>query len=124
MKKQIYCALVFLIITVSAVAQDHSKLVNKRYSKEQLATWQTENPAYYSMLLFALDNAIYVIDKPEGKDIPSFASIAYDMKQPKNFIELGLEIKSENQYFSIEGTNKLLVVKSELVLKYEMNARK
>ena len=40
-----------------------------------------------------------------------------------NFIDLGLEIQGQNQYFQISGDDRLLVIKSKVVLNYEMQKK-
>jgi hypothetical protein len=42
-----------------------------------------------------------------------------------NFQELGLSIiENQNQYFLIQGTTKMLVVKSAIVLNQELSSKK
>jgi hypothetical protein len=42
-----------------------------------------------------------------------------------NYQDLGLSIiENENQYFLIQGTTKMLVVKSSIVLKQEFSSKK
>ena len=83
-----------------------------------------DNPAQYNVLVYALDHACYVIDKPVEKDLSGFTTIPVDVSKPINFLDLGLEIKDQNQYFLIQGTSKMLVVKSNWVLNHELTTKK
>jgi hypothetical protein len=78
----------------------------------------------YELINFSLQNACYVIDNPVGKNTVEFKGISVPNLNKLNFQDLGLSIiEDQNQYFRIEGTNKLLVVKSTWVLNYEMSKK-
>ena len=85
---------------------------------------QKENPEQLRMLNYALDNAFYVIDFPKEKKNELQKTITYDLKKKASFIELGLTIQKENQYFKINGSDKVLVLKSEWLLLNELNTKK
>ena len=76
------------------------------------------------MYVYAVDKACYVSDLPKGKEAKLDGAINVDISKPLNFIDLGLDIKSVNQYFKINGTDKMLVVKSEFVLNNELKNNK
>lgn len=114
-----------LALTIHSIsfAQQIDKRLEKRYSTQELTTMQNENPSHYKMLVYALDNACYTSEYPKEKASTLTQSIVLDPNKPLNFIELGLEIKKENQYIKIEGTSKILVVKSEWVLNNELSKK-
>lgn len=115
-----------LCVLISSVtfSQDFDKRLEKIYSTTQLKTMQKENPEQLRMLNYALDNAFYVIDFPKEKKNELQKTITYDLKKKASFIELGLTIQKENQYFKINGSDKVLVLKSEWLLLNELNTKK
>lgn len=88
-----------------------------RYAPEELTEMYNNNQQEYRLLVYALDNAVYLTDFPKGKDT-EFESIDISGSE-LDFVALGLTIKNENQYFKVVGQDKLLVVKSRLVLNHE-----
>jgi hypothetical protein len=115
--------LLFLALSFTTFSQEISPRLTQRFSKEALVDMQKNQPENYAMLVYALDNAMYIAENPTEKNA-QFPSITVDTSAPYDFITLGLEIKKENQYFLIQGTSKVLVVKSEWVLKNEMHTKK
>ncbi len=113
-----------MLISSVSFSQDFDKRLEKTYTTSQLKTMQKENPAQFNMLNYALDNALYVIDMPKEKMSEIQKTITYDSKKKATFIELGLTIQKENQYFKINGSEKVLVVKSEWMLLNELNSRR
>lgn len=98
--------------------------LTEKYSEVEINQMKIDNPAYYNMLVYALDNACYVTDLPKGKSDAVTGTVSMDPNKAYTFAELGLEIKRENQYLKIEGTSKMLVVKSEWVLNNELSNKK
>lgn len=113
-----------IVISSVSFSQDFDKRLEKAYTSSQLKTMKQENPLQFNMLNYALDNALYLIDMPKEKMSEFQKTITYDLKKKATFLELGLSIQKENQYFKINGTDKVLVVKSEWVLLNELNSRK
>jgi hypothetical protein len=109
----LFCGAVF--------SQDLDKRLLTKYTSSELTTMMEVNPEKYAMLDYALDNAIYFSEIPNEKN-QNFETIQLS-NDSATFIELGLEIKDQNQYFKVVGENRLLVVKSMLVLNYEMNKK-
>jgi len=110
----------FFFLSWSAVfAQDIDERLLSRYSQEELQTMIESDVDQYNLLKYALDNALYVAnyDSAKGGD---FAQISVDTESLPTFLDLNLHITDQNQYYKIEGEDKLLVVKSAVVLKYEM----
>jgi hypothetical protein len=120
----------FLILTISlllsgySISQKVDETLSKKYSSEEMKTLKKVDSKKYELINFSLQNACYVIDNPVGKNTVEFKEISVPNLNKLNFQDLGLSIiEDQNQYFRIEGTNKLLVVKSTWVLNYEMSKK-
>ena len=124
MKKSIFLFLFFTFLSHISFSQKVDQRLEKKYSKNEITQIIKDDPGHYHFLVYALDNACYTIDQPKGKDLSEFPEISLDVKSPLNFLDLGLEIKDQNQYFIIKGTNKLLVVKSNWVINHELKSKK
>ncbi len=122
MKKLLLVTIVLLLGT-KVFSQSVDVRLEKKYGKASLEEMISKEPKKYRMLLYAIDNACYFTAKPSGKEL-SLTSITCNTEQPLNFIDLGLDITNQNQYFLIEGKDKMLVVKSEWVLMNEMTTKK
>lgn len=107
-----------LLLFGSVFSQELDTRLLEKYSETELTEMQSNSPQEFTLLNYALDNAIYYADYPEEKG-GTFQSIA-EPEAGATFLSLGLKIKDQNQYFRIESSRKLLVVKSTLVLTYEM----
>ena len=103
------------------MSQKYDARLLQRFTEIQLSNLQNENPQELDLLNYALDNAIYFADVPEGKNI-ELTEISLPNGEP-TFINLGLNIEDQNQYFLVREKNKMLVVKSSLVLSHEMNKK-
>ncbi len=120
-------ALVFIAVSFSVTAQsdkiDDRLLV--KFSIEELNKLKVENPTEFKFINYCLDNAWYIQSLPIEK-----------MKDPKekiglitikdlnniNFYSLNITIIKDNyQFFAIEGTDKMLVIKSEYHILKELN---
>jgi hypothetical protein len=113
----------FVIASLNASAQQVDSRLSKYFSTAEIEQFaKKEN--YLNVLSYAIDNGLYVIDLPKGKEIGVFKSIKYDEKSPMNFLELGLRIDSDTQVFKIEGTERVLLLKSEWMLNYELSKSK
>lgn len=124
MKKLILPFLFFTFFSNISFSQMVDQRLEKKYSKKEINQMIKDDSGQYQFLVYALDNACYTIDQPKGKDLSEFTEISLDVKSPLNFLDLGLEIKDQNQYFIIKGTNKLLVVKSNWVINHELKTKK
>ena len=108
-------------MSVGISQQIDSRLL-QRYSETQLENIRLEQPEEYALLNYALDNAVYFSEIPDEKKV-DLPEVSLPNTEP-TFIDLGLEIKDENQYFVVSGQNKMLIVKSRWVLNHEMNLKK
>jgi hypothetical protein len=123
MKKLILLFLFFTFFSKISFSQIVDQRLEKKYSKQEINKMIQDDPYKYHFLVYALDNACYTIDQPKDKNLSEFTQISLDVKSPLNFLDIGLEIKDQNQYFIIKGTNKLLVVKSNWVLNHELKTK-
>ena len=124
MKKLVLLFLFFTFFSKISFSQMVDQRLEKKYSNKEINQMIKDDPGHYHFLEYAIDNACYTIDQPKGKELSEFTEISLDIKSPLNFLDLGLEIKDQNQYFIIKGTNKLLVVKSNWVLNHELKTKK
>ena len=111
-----------MIFVGTAFSQEIDQRLLPKYSAETLETMIASNPNQYALLVYALDNALYVSNYSSAKG-GEFESIVLDPAALPTFVELDLEIKDQNQYFKIDGFDKLLVVKSTWVLNHEMQKK-
>jgi hypothetical protein len=118
----IFC---FPLLTSSlAFSQDYDNRLLKSYSVEELTQIQTETPSDLKALTYGLENACYFSDTPKGKDLAGIKTIKLTGSDVPCYTDLGLKILDQNQYFMIEGTSKMLVVKSKWVLNHELQNKK
>lgn len=113
----------FIFISMGSVfAQEIDDRLLSKYSQEELQLMIETDVQHYQLLDYALDNALYVANYDSAKG-GKFETIAVNSKALPTFIELNLSITDRNQYFKIEGEDKLLVVKSTWVLNHEMQKK-
>lgn len=113
-----------LVFSVAGYSQQMDQRLLEVYSEQELTEIKTKDIGFFNALVYGLENGTYITDMPQGKELENIKSI----KLPKGnytYASLGLRISEEsNQYIKIEGTNKLLVVKSAIVLKNELKYKK
>lgn len=100
-------------------AQSYNQQLLKVYQVEKLNAIQENNPEKILDLNYAVENACY-FTQISGKSLDGISSITLSNtnKAPK-FTDLGLKITNSNQYFKITGSDKILVIKSEIVINNE-----
>ena len=110
----------FILLSYQASAQqDLEQELLKSYTKSELNSITKDQPERYRALVYGLKNALEIVDFPKGKESKTDGNI--DLPSGDySFCDLGLKIKESNQYFKINGTNKLLVVKSFYLLENEL----
>jgi hypothetical protein len=116
--------IILLVFTQQIVAQQASPALAQSYSKTELQSFEQDGQGTINVLNYAVDQACYTILTPEGKDVDQFPTINLKSKKDIRFTDYQLQIKDRTQYFKIEGSNELLVVKSINVLKLEMQNKK
>ena len=97
--------------------KDNSALTNS-YSTQELIDYKANEPEKYEMLLYAVEHATYLSDYDENKH-GALKRIDMSIPNPR-FTDLAVKIENVNQYFYAPKLNKVVVVKSEWVLRHEM----
>jgi len=109
----------FLLLSSFTWSQEKiDKRLFSRYSENELASMQINNPEEFKILTYALDNGMYVANYSAAK-----GEVYPEIERPRNnqtFIDLNLQILDENQYFKIKGEEKMLIVKSKGLIKNEL----
>lgn len=120
---KLFNVICFLFICLGSVySQDIDERLLSKYSQDELISIMENSPEEYQMLKYALDNAMYVAPYTNVKG-QTLETIAVDSDNLPSFAELNLDIKSVNQYYRIQGEDKVLVVKSTWVLNHEMDKK-
>lgn len=117
--KRILPLLIFVLITSALRAQEYNPSLLKRYTAQELSQMQQNDPKQFEFVNYAVTNAIYFIDYPSEKAV-ELTSINLN-EENATIYDLGLNITDQNQYFRINGSNKVMVVKSMWVLNHELN---
>jgi hypothetical protein len=115
MKKKLFSLLLFFLTVQFAQAQKFNSKLLKSYSQEELDSFSQED---LKAIEYGITNAVYFAAIPEGKET-NFPEIM-NLGSSLDFTEYKLKISSENQYYRIKNTDKMLVVKSMFVLKNEL----
>ena len=111
-----------LIACSASIAQDFDKRLLERFSTDELTDLATKDNAKLAMLNYALDNAISYVTFSKKKTV-ELSSI--DMPEENaTFVSLGFEIENQNQFFKINGSDKVLVIKSTYLLENELKNKK
>jgi len=116
--------IILLVFTQQIVAQKASTALSKSYSKTELQSFEEDGQGTMNILNYAIDHACYSVAIPEGKDVSQFSTISLKSKKDIRFTDYQLRIIDRTQYFKIEGSNELLIVKSLNILKLEMQNKK
>ena len=120
--KLIY-TLFFVLFSLSSWSQTIESQLSKSYSKAEIAQFKADNslPLY----TYALEHACYLIDKPQGKDVSGFPTLkVIGETVPLDFTYFQIKLTDRTQYFQIEGSTRILVVKSKNVLSLELQNQK
>lgn len=115
---------VYILLNVVAFSQEADSRLTKSYTQKEITDFKATKPEYYRMLVYALENACYITSVPEGKEFKEHGIVSIDSQSIPSFTEIGVRIKNQNQYFLIQNTDKMLVVKSEWVLNDELTRKK
>jgi len=120
---KLFYTLFFALLSLSSWSQTIDAQLSKSYSKEEIAQFKAENslPLY----VYAIEHACYLIDKPQGKDVSGFPTLKVNGETvPLDFTYFQIKLTDRTQYFQIEGSTRILVVKSKNVLSLEMQNQK
>ena len=107
--------MLFLLTVQFTQAQKFNSNLLKSYSQEELESISQED---LKAIEYGITNAMYFATIPEGKET-NFPEIM-DLGGSLNFTDYKFKISSENQYYRIKNSDKILVVKSMYVLKNEL----
>ena len=117
--QKLFSIFLFLILTTLGYSQNSEKLLLNSYSKQELELIKTTEPEKYDLLLFAIDHGTYlgIFDSEKHsqlklKELP-------DLTEKPIFTDIQVKIMPYNQYFYAPKMNKIVIVKSEWVLKNE-----
>ena len=102
----------------------YEKALLSKYSEKELNEMAISNPDELAFLNAFIKNGFYITDFPVGKEGATEINGARKIENINefDFFKLNIDIKENDyQYFTILGTNKLLVVKSKAMILKEMN---
>lgn len=122
--KQLLFICLTLLTSSFVFSQDYDNRLLKSYSADELTQIQADSPADMKVLVYGIENACYFSEYPKGKEMPGMLTIKISGDKIPCYTDLGLKIQDQNQYFKIEGTTKMLVVKSMWVLNHELQNKK
>lgn len=117
-----------LVASLSISAQntpDPDERLLAKYSQDELNQMIKSNPDEIRYLNFCADNAFYIAEFPKEKsEDKNVGSISIKDVDNFNFFELGVEIIDNNYSFlKIEGTDKMLVVRSRKHILENLNKK-
>lgn len=121
-------AICFVCLSTYSLAQNRDDKMSSLYSAEKLSLLKANDLKEYNLLSHALENGTYVTKAPEGKTEGFTQSINWSLSEQPTFLELsdqfGIKLENFNQYIRINGTDKMVVVKSRYVLENELLNKK
>jgi hypothetical protein len=99
-------------------AQQYDSRLLDSYDAEVLESLAHNDPHKLELLHYAIDHGMYISENGNSKSnqLPE-VTWTEDMQ---SFVDLGLQITDQNQYFQIKNEDKVLVVKSFWVLNNEL----
>ena len=116
--KNIFLLSLCMGVAVICNAQKGKSPLTNSYSTQELIEYKANEPAKHELLLYAVDHATYLSDYDENKH-SALKRIDTSIPNPR-FTDLEVKIGNVNQYFYAPKLNKVVVVKSEWVLRHEM----
>jgi hypothetical protein len=126
--KILFATLFYVSFGQFAFCQKIDTRLLENYSESYLIALQNENVKDYNLLVYAIDNACYTAQAPTGKSSDISQKIIWSVNEDPNFLdvnrEFGIVLENFNQYILMEGTDKMLVVKSKFVLENELTNKK
>lgn len=124
--KKLLLILLFSVTTLSISAQKSTideRLLSK-YSSQELKALQVENPEELEYLTYCIENAFYwgVVPQEKVELKPHrFQKITLENTSTNNFYELTIKISDRvTQYFIVNASDRLLVVKSKAQILKEL----
>lgn len=127
--KKIYLVALFMSFAFASISQNDAidARLNSKFSKKELQELQSKNPSELAFLNFYVANAYQVTPMPSGKggthEIKG--SVKLTDINTINIYELNLTpLQKDYQYYTIEGTDKLLVIISDEQIRAKYNQLK
>jgi len=110
-----------LLLPAVMYAQSYDERLLKSYDASVLNELENNDPNKITLLNYAVDNGAYVTENgnSKGMSLPEIELQAETM----SFVDLGIQITDQNQYFQVKGDNRIYVVKSFWVLKNELETK-
>lgn len=108
---------IFCAFSLQAQSNNSDEKLLKKYSKKELSALKTDNPTEYEFAKYCINNAFYIGESSKEKiaiNPNEYGKIKLKSLSNINFFELDIELKQSNyQAFIINGTSKVLMVKSK-----------
>ncbi len=121
MKKLLVLTVVSMIglLSFAQSSTDTDKLL-KKFTKEEIKSMSIETLRFNT---YCIENAFEIVDFPKEKTGDQAINGARKIEnlESVNFFDLNIELKDETyQYFTVLGTDKLLIVKPIFLIKTEL----
>ena len=115
--------LLLSIVSFSQTSASRTKLL-KGYSDEELVELENSDKNTYSILNYSIEKGYSFSEVPAKKGMVA-KTIKLSSAQMSNFnyLEHGIKITTENQYFLIAGTNKMLTIQGSLPISYQLKIK-
>lgn len=114
-------------IQFSSAQKIDGRLLNN-FTESFLEELINTNIQDYNLLVYAIDNGCYVAEAPSTKSSEYSGTISWANEAIPTFLDLnrdfGIVLENFNQYLLIDGTDKMVVVKSKIVLENEIKTKK
>jgi hypothetical protein len=126
--KNLFISFLLLSFFQVSYSQKIDSRLLKNYSEAYLSELIASDTHEYNLLVYAIDNACYLTQVPASKSSEFTKTIAWTLDSIPAFLDLNLQygivLENFNQYIQLDGTDKMLVVKSRIVLENELNTNK
>jgi hypothetical protein len=115
--------LLLSIVSFAQTSDARTKLL-KGYSDEELVKLETADKDMYAILNFSIEKGYSFGLVPSKKGIVARTIKLSDAQMNNfNYLEHGIKITTENQYFLIAGTNKMLTIQGSLPIAYQLKLK-
>ena len=115
--------LLLSIVSFAQTSDSRTKLL-KGYSDEELVKLETADKDMYAILNFSIEKGYSFGLVPSKKGIVARTIKLSDAQMNNfNYLEHGIKITTENQYFLIAGTDKMLIIQGSLPIAYQLKLK-
>ncbi len=118
--KKILAITVSMLLCGTLFSQKIDNRLLKSFDENTLIDLKKNDVQKYNLLISSIGNAIEIVELPLKKGKSKLLNEITLPDGEYNYLDLGLEIKEENQYFKITNTDKMMIVKSFYVLRNEL----